>query len=126
MSLTVNPELYVAAHTAVLDRIDANGAGSYFNIYDSDNVLLVKFVMDYPSGSVNGTTGRLTLTASVTPDGLATGTADHAEFFDANDISLISGIPCASGTNTVAGTCVMSSLSVVIDSPVDLVSFTIG
>ena len=117
---------YIAAHQALVDLLDAEGAAAYIKIYDSGDVLLVTLPLDYPSGVVNGTTGEITFSfGSASENGVATGTASYAEIFDFADVKHVSAIACSSGTTPVSGECVMTNLSVVSGAPVAGVSFTI-
>ena len=126
MSLTIHADVLVAAHTAVLGEIDAEGATAYVAIYDVGNVLLSTLPLDYPSGTVNGTTGTLTLTWGARDEAAAaSGTANYATVCDAADKALLT-LSCATGTVAVADTCVLGSLTVVAGSPVEGISLTIG
>jgi hypothetical protein len=122
-SLAVN----VAVQTAVLGQIDANGAAAYLEIRDSSNVLLSTLPFTYPAGTVSPGTGRLTLVFGDRDEAAAaTGTADYAILKSANGTVINSDIPCQEGTAPVSGYCVLPSLSIVVDTPVEGTSFTIG
>lgn len=126
MSVSFNPELLVAAHTAVLGELDIGGATAYVEIRDISNVLLSTLPLDFPSGTVDAGTGQLTCVFGL-PDlsADATGTADHADICDANARVLIT-LSCAAGVTPVADTCVLTTLSIVQGAPVEGVSLTIG
>ena len=65
VSATYSAAALVAANTSFLDLIDAEtGAGS-IAIRSAADVLLAEIMLTDPAGTVNGTTGQLTLT----PDG---------------------------------------------------------
>ena len=126
MSVTFHADLLVAAHTAVLGEIDAEGAAAYVAIYNISNTLLSTLPLDYPSGTVSGTTGQLTCTFGARDEAAAaSGTASYATVCDAADKVLIT-LSCAAGTAAVADTCVLSTLSIVSGAPVEGVSLTIG
>lgn len=126
MSVAFHADLLVAAHTAVLGEIDGAGATAYVAIYDSADTLLSTLPLDYPSGTVNATTGQLTITFGARDESAAaSGTADYATICDAADKVLIT-LSCAAGTAAVADTCVLSTLSIVAGAPVEGVSLTIG
>lgn len=118
--------LLVSVHTAVKDEIDGGGAAGYIDIYDSSDTLLSTLPLDYPCGTVNGTTGQLTIDFGARDDeAAATGTADYGVVKDSAGTTLIT-LDCAEGTSAVADTLVLSSLSIVAGAPVEGVSFTIG
>lgn len=116
----------IAAHTAFRDLIDTgSGAGSVV-IRDASDVLLAEIALTDPCGTVNGTTGQLTLT----PDGReesapAGGVAAYAEIRSVDDTPRLS-LPCQAGTSAVSGKCVMSTLTVTLGEPVEIVSIVIG
>ena len=116
----------VAAHTSFRDLIDTGiGAGS-IKIRDADDALLATIPLTLPCGTVDGATGRLTLT----PDGGdeaadANGIAAYGEFCDADGVVHLS-LPAQAGSGAVAGKLVISSLSIVAGGPVDVLSATVG
>lgn len=126
MSVTWAGSVLVAAHTAVLGEIDGEGATAYVDIYDSGDVLLSTLPLDFPSGTVNGTTGQLTMAFGARDEeAAASGTASYATLCDAAD-AVLATITCAEGSTPVSNTCVLTSLAIVAGSPVEGVSFTIG
>lgn len=126
MSVTIHVDVLTAAHTAVLGEIDAAGATAYVDIRDSGNVLLSTLPLNFPAGTVDPLTGQLTMTWGPRDEAAAaTGTADHAEICDAAAKVLFT-LSCAEGVAPVADTCVLSTLSIVQDAPVEGVSITIG
>jgi hypothetical protein len=120
-------DVKVAVQTAVKDEIDAGAAAAHVDIYDSGDVLLSTLPLAYPCGTVNGTTGQLTISFGARDEAAAaTGTASYGQLVDADDRVLEDNIPCQAGTSPVSGKLVLSSLSIVSGSPVEGVSFTIG
>lgn len=125
-SATYSAAALIAANTSFLGLIDAEtGAGS-IAIRDNADVLLAEIALTDPAGTVNGTTGQLTLT----PDGReesapASGTAAYAEIRDGDDAVLLS-MPCAAGTSAVSGQCVLTTLSIVIGAPAEVLTAVIG
>jgi hypothetical protein len=125
-SATYSVAALVAAQTSFKTLMDAATGPGSVQIRSSADVLLAEIALTDPCGTVNGTTGQLTLT----PDGReesapATGTAAYAEIRDGDgDVKL--SMPCAAGTSPVAGQCVITSLSIVAGTPVEVPSITIG
>jgi hypothetical protein len=127
-SATYSVATRVAAHTAFRDLIDAGATAGFLRIRSSADVLLAEMTLKDPCGTINGTTGQLTfdLTGGV-QDTLAnaTGTAAYGEFCDsAGTVHL--ALPTSTGTTASNGLLVMNTTSIVINSPVVLVSATIG
>jgi hypothetical protein len=116
----------IAANTSFKTLLDAEtGAGSIAILSEADVVLAVIALTD-PCGTVNGTTGQLTLT----PDGReesapAGGTASYAQIRDGAD-GVQLAMPCQAGTSAVSGYCVIDSLSITAGLPVEVVSAVIG
>lgn len=116
----------IAANTAFKTLLDAEAGAASVALRDSADVLLAVVNLTDPCGTVNGTTGQLTLT----PDGReesapAAGTAAYAEIRDAADAVHLA-LPCQAGTEAVSGKCVMSTLAISAGAPVEIVSILIG
>jgi hypothetical protein len=127
-SATYSVATRTAAHTAFRDLLDAGSGPGFLRIRSSSDVLLAELTLKDPSGTVNGTTGQLTfdLTGGV-QDLLAnaTGTAAYGEFTDSAGLVHLA-LPTQTGTTAVSGFLVMNTLSLVINTPVVLVSATVG
>lgn len=123
---TYSAAALVAAHTAFKDLIDAGtGAGS-IKIRDASDVLLAQIPLTDPCGSVNGTTGQLTITPSARDESAdATGTAAYGEFCDSDGLVHLS-LPAQAGSTAVSGKLVINSLSILAAGPVEVVSVTVG
>lgn len=126
MALTVHLDVLIAAHTAVMDAIDAAGASAYVLVKNSSNATLANLPLGYPCGLVDDLTGQLAFDIGA-PDAEAEagGTAHHADVCDKNGKVCLS-MPCAQGTTPVADTFVMASLLIVLGAPVQLLSGTVG
>lgn len=125
-SATYSAAAKIAANTAFLNLLDAATGPVSLAIRDASDVLLAEIALTDPAGSVNGTTGALTLT----PDGReeaapAGGTAAYAELRDAANIVHLA-LPCAAGSVAVSGQCILNTLAIVSGAPVEVVSLTIG
>lgn len=123
---TYSAAALVAAHTAFKDLIDAGtGAGS-IKIRDAADVLLAQIPLTDPCGSVNGTTGQLTITPSARDESAdATGTAAYGEFCDSAGLVHLS-LPAQAGSTAVSGKLVINSLSILASGPVEVLSATVG
>lgn len=116
----------VAAHTAFRDLIDAGTAGGSIKIRDAADVLLAQIPLTDPCGTVNGTTGQLTITPSGRDESAdATGTAAYGEFCDSNGVVHLS-LPAQVGAAAVSGKIVINTLSIVAGGPVEVLSATVG
>lgn len=123
---TYSAAALVAAHTAFRDLIDSGSGAGFIRIRDSADVLLAQIPLSDPCGSVNGTTGQLTLSIAG-PDSSAdaSGTAAYGEICDSDgDVHL--ALPAQAGTSAVAGKIVLNTLSIVATGPVEVLSATIG
>lgn len=123
---TYSAAALVAAHTAFRDLIDAGTAGGSIKIRDAADVLLATIPLTDPCGTVNATTGQLTITPSGRDESAdATGTAAYAEFCDSNGVVYLS-LPAQAGSAAVSGKIVINSLSIVAGGPVEVLSATVG
>lgn len=115
----------IAAHTALKDLIDTGSGNGTIKIRDASDVLLGTVNLSDPCGSVNGTTGQLTLSIASTPNAAATGTAAYAQICDVAG-AVVLALPAQSGTSVVSGKIVLNTLSVVSGTPIEILSATIG
>lgn len=106
-------------------EFDGSGAGS-IKIRDSADVLLAEIPLTDLCGTVNGTTGQLTITMSGRDESAdASGTAAYGEFCNSDGTVYLS-LPVQAGTAAVAGKLVMNTLTVAAGGPVEVLSATIG
>lgn len=123
---TYSAAALVAAHTAFKDLIDAGAGAGSIKIRDAADVLLAQIPLTDPCGTVNGTTGQLTITMAGRDESAdATGTAAYGEFCDSNGLVHLS-LPAQAGSAAVSGKIVINSLSIVADGPVEVLSATVG
>ena len=116
----------VAANTSFKDLIDAGAGAGSIKIRDAADVLLAQIPLTDPCGTVNGTTGQLTITPSGRDESAdATGTAAYGEFCDSNGLVHLS-LPAQAGSAAVSGKIVINSLSIVAGGPVEVLSATVG
>ena len=116
----------IAAHTALLTLIDTGAGAGSVKIRDSADALLAEIALTDPAGTVNGTTGQLTLT----PDGReesapVSGAAAYAELCAVNG-DVVLALPTEAGTVAVVNKCVINDLNIVSGFPVEVLSITIG
>ncbi len=115
----------VAASNALKDLIDSGSAG-LIKIRDASDNVLATFTLTDPCGTVNGTTGVLTLGyAASTVNASASGTAAYAELCS-SDGTVRWSAPAQAGTSPVQGKLVINTLTLVSGSPVTIVSTTAG
>lgn len=115
----------VAAQTALLGEIDAGTGAGKLKLYDDADVLLATVTLSDPAGTVNGTTGQLTITAASAGIVATTGTCTYGTITDSDDTVILTA-PAESGTSPVSGMIVLSAVALVAASEVQLISFTIG
>ena len=116
----------VDAHQAVLDLIDGGSSTGFVRLYTDADAILAEIPLNDPAGTINATTGQLTITSSG-PDtsANATGTCTWGAITDSDGTEIIS-LPATAGTSAVSGQLVLNSLSVVSGAEVTLVSATVG
>lgn len=123
---TYSAATLIAGHTAFRDLIDAGtGAGS-IKIRDAADVLLAEIPLTDPCGTVNGTTGQLTITPSARDESAnESGTAAYGEFCDSAGLVHLA-LPAQAGSVAVAGKIVLNTLTIVAAGPVEVVSAVVG
>lgn len=114
-----------AAHQAFLNLIDGGAAAGTVKLRDNSDVLLGTITLTDPAGTINGTTGQLTLTPSGTASAVATGTCTYGQICDSDDVVLLE-LPAQAGTSPVSGQIVINSLSIVTGAVITMVSATVG
>jgi len=119
-----NPDAIEAAHTALLALLDADTGPAKVTIHDSSDTLLATVILTDPAGTVNSSTGQLTLTQEDGVNAVETGTASYASLRDGADV-VYRSYPCSAGSTPVANTCVINDLSIEDGQQVDIISFEI-
>lgn len=123
---TYSPAALAAAHTSFQALIDVGGAAGSIKIRDAADVLLATIPLTDPCGSVNATTGQLTITPAGRDESAdASGTAAYGEFCDSNGMVYLS-LPAQAGSSAVLGKLVINTLSIVAGGPVEVLSATVG
>lgn len=117
-------EAKIAAHTALLNLLDS-GTAAKIRIRNSSDALLGTITLTDPAGSVNGTTGQLTLTQASNGVGSADGTAAYGEICE-SDGTVHVELPVDDGSSPVSGYLILGSLTIVNGGAIVLVSATIG
>jgi hypothetical protein len=124
-SVTYAASIIVSAHTAVLNAIDAGSSVGKFRFYDDADNLLGEVLLDDPAGTVNGTTGTLTLSIDVPQTVTDDGTCTYADITD-SDNNVIVSIPVEEGDAAVSGKIVVNTVSFVTGASLDVLSASIG
>ncbi len=125
-SATYSAQAKIDAHNALLLLLAAGAGTKRLEVLSAADTVLVTFELDDPVGTVNGTTGQLTLSfVATTVNGTTTGAAAWARLVNGSDVTHLS-MPCAEGTVAVSGFAVLNQLSIVGGQPVTLLGATIG
>ena len=120
-----SPTVIVAAHTEMVTILSSGAAAPTLTIHDADDVLLGTITLPDPAGTVNPTTGAVTVTQQAREDSAPTeGVAAYSSLRDGDGV-VHRSMPCQQGTVAVLGYCVLNSLQILQGSPVELVSLTI-
>jgi hypothetical protein len=122
---TYSAAALVAAHNALVTLIDTGSGNGTIKIRTSADALLATINLSDPCGSVNGTTGQLTLSIASTPNASATGTASYGQLCDVAG-NVVLALPAEAGSSPVSGKLVLNTLSLVSGTPVEILSATIG
>lgn len=117
----------VAAHTALRDLLDSHETlPGTIKVRDAADVLLCTVVLADPCGTVNGTTGQLTLSIAARDESAdAGGVAAYGDICDGSGAVHLA-MPCQAGTAAVSGKLVLNTLTIVAGGPVEMLSATIG
>lgn len=123
---TYSAAALIAAHTSFRDLIDTGAGVGSIKIRDAADVLLGTHPLLDPCGTVNGTTGQLTLSLGARDESAdANGTAAYAEICDvAGAVHL--ALPAQQGAAAVSGKVVLNTLTIVAGSPIEVISAVIG
>lgn len=125
-SATYSAAALVAAHTSFRDLVDSGSGAGFMRVRDSSDVLLAQIPLSDPCGTVNGTTGQITLSiAGPDTSADANGTAAYVQICD-SDGDVYLSLPVQTGTSPVSGYAVFNTLAIVSGSPVDVLSAVIG
>lgn len=122
---TYSSTALVAAHTTFRDLLDAGSGPAQLRIRDASDVLLATLTLTDPSGTINGSTGQLTLGISGDATASVSGTAYYGELCDSTGVVHLS-LPVDIGTATVAGKLILNTRSFIAGGAVRVVSAVIG
>jgi hypothetical protein len=125
-SATYSVAALIAAHTALRDVIDGGAGAGFIRVRSAADVLLSQIPLTDPCGTVNGTTGRLTLTVAGRDESAdANGTAAYGEVCDSTG-TVVLALPAQAGSAAVSGKLVLTTLTITAGAPVEILSATIG
>lgn len=124
-SFNYSAAVSIAVQTALLSEIDAGVSAAKMKLYTEADALLATITLDDPAGTVNGTTGQLTITAPATVAATGTGTCTYGTLTDSADTVILTA-PVTQGSSAISGDIVLSTTAVVTGADIELISFTIG
>ena len=126
MSYVYSAAAKVAANTSFRELLDSESGNAKMLLVNSGGTTLATITFDDPCGTVNGTTGQLTLTVHQNEaNAPETGTIDEARIVDGADNVHLT-IPVKQGTAPDPGWVVVSSTSVIAGGAINAQSVTIG
>ena len=126
LAATYSAAALIAAHTSFRDLIDSGATAGLVRVRTAADALLAQVPMTDPCGTVNGTTGLLTITFPAgSVNASANGTAAYGELCNSTGTVYLS-LPAEAGASAVAGKLVLNTLTIVAGGPVEIVSATIG
>ena len=125
MTTAYSLNAWIAGYTGLLGEITSGAGTPTVSIFDSADVLLAEATINTSTSAVSGTTGDITITILAQEDSApAGGTASYAQIINGDAEPTIQ-VPCQAGSSPVAGYCVINTLSIVLGSPVEMLSVTI-
>jgi hypothetical protein len=117
-----NPIAIIEAHKALATLL---GNGCKLLIKDtSDNVLAEILLNNITPAQVNSVSGELQLTQLSREESATAGVASYGSLVRSDNV-VFRSLTAQQGTAPVAGKCVLSSTTIIANSPVELVSFSI-
>lgn len=123
--MTYSAAAKIAANTAFLGVLDGAETEAKLRLKNGLGVILATILLDDPCGTVNGTTGALTITAASAANISVTGNAVTAELCDGDNV-VHKTMPCISGSAPVAGFCVLRVTQLYVGGTVAIVSLVIS
>ena len=121
-----SPASIEAAHTGLLGYIDGGAGNGTITIHRADDELLATIPLDRPGGTVDGTTGALSLVSDGREDDApAAGDASYATIRNSDGVALRS-MGCEAGIAPVVGKCVLNTVEIELGGRVELVSAVIA
>lgn len=125
-SATYSATAKVNANTSFRDLLDSGSGAALVRLRDNADVLLAEGVLTDPCGTVNGTTGQLTITVATNDASAnASGVATYCELCTSAGAVHLS-LPTQSGTVAVSGFAVMNTTNIVATAPVSFITITVG
>jgi hypothetical protein len=122
MSTQFSAALAVDVSTAILDRVDAAGAGAKIRFVNSGGATLAEVPLDFPCGAVNPTTGVLTFAVAGRDESAdASGTAAFGRVLDKNNTVHLQA-QVRQGTSDQLGFFTMFSTFIQVGQPVEVAS----
>lgn len=123
---TYSAAAVIAANTSFKDLIDAGSGAGSVKIRDASDVLLATCPLNYPCGTVSGTTGQLTFSFDGRDESAdADGEAAYAQFCD-SDGNVHLSLPAQVGTSVVSGKVVLNTLAISAGTPVEILSAVVS
>ena len=119
---TLAAALQVAIHTTVVTEL---GAGADCALTNAAGTVLAVIPLDTPAGTVNPTSGQLSIAFDGRCEAAASGTAAYAKLRTSGGTVLIT-LPCRSGVAPLSGYVTLASLTIVAGSPVEIDELTFG
>jgi len=114
-----------AAHQAVLDLIDAGTGAGKVRLYDESDTLLCDIPLTDPAGTINVSTGQLTLTGGGAGTASADGECTYGTICD-SDNNVIMTLPAQDGGSAVSGKITIGDATIATGAEVEVASIVIG
>lgn len=123
-AITFSAAAKIAANTELLTLLDAGSSNALVKLYNNDDQLIAEIPLDDPAGTVNGTTGILTLDIDGTDTALISAVCAYAKITDSDGTAHVT-IPVKEGNAPESGYLVLNETTVIAGVTVTLVSAVI-
>lgn len=120
-----SPSFLIVSHAALVDLLDAHAENNAsLTFHDAADTLLATIPLDKPCGTVDPTTGALTLAVAGREESATAGAASYASIRDGAG-AVHHSLPCEVGTEPVPGKVVLNTLTLTAGGPLEIDSVVI-
>lgn len=122
--ITFSADALKAANDELLTLLDAGSSNAKIRLFSNDDVLIAEIPLDDPAGTVNATTGVLTLDVDGTDVALVSAVCAYAEITDSDDTAHVT-LPVKQGIAASPGFIVLNTTTIIEGVTVSVTSATI-
>lgn len=123
-SITFSAAAKIAANTELLTLLDAGSSNAVIKLYNNDDQLIADIPLDDPAGTVDGTTGVLTLDVDGTDTAIIDAVCAYAKIVDSDGTVHVT-LPVKEGNASAAGYLVLNTTTIIQGVTVSILSAVI-